>query len=51
MNMLKLRRSAFQISKSVSRSNNQFVYPHSFTGANNAFNNRPQTNEYPNINR
>ena len=51
--VLKLRRSYQQslTKASSSRSNYMFKYPHSFTGSNNAFNNVPQSNAYPLIQR
>ena len=45
----KLSRSILQqaSAEAGSRSFFQFMYPHSFMGANNAFNNAPQKNNYP----
>ena len=46
----KLRRSILQRASAEaagSRSFFQFMYPHSFMGVNNAFNNAPQKNNYP----
>lgn len=44
----RLRRSFLRASvKNAARSHFEFTYPHSNAGVNNAFNNVPQTNEYP----
>ena len=48
-----LRRSVLQraVDAHTGRSFFQFNYPHSFMGVNNAFNNTPTKNQYPNIPR
>jgi hypothetical protein len=46
----KLRRSLLQRGSTeaqATRSFFQFMYPHSFMGVNNAYNNTPQKNNYP----
>ena len=49
---LHLRRSFLKnAAPGATRSYFTFMYPHSFTGTNNAFNKTPQKNVYPDIQR